>query len=157
MEGMMRHTWMLAGAAAMALAGAAAAQPRDTPPPGCRWFGDDLGCKDGRGHYLRAGDDEVIGRKATAEPKPRPRPRREAQAAPTEVPPAPSDIASAASVPVAASAEPVAEVATPAAEASAVSDPAPAAVAPAKPWWQAVWDWLVNDFMNLLRRLGLAK
>lgn len=149
----MRHIWMLAGAATLALAGAAAAQ--DAPPPGCRWFGDELGCKDGRGNYRRAGDGEVIGRYAVAKPKPAPRPR--AEAAPTEVPPAPGDVA-------AAEASAAGDVAAAAAAPAAVAPqpPPPEAVAPAqpakpKPWWQAFWDWLVNDIMSLLRRLGLAK
>lgn len=148
--------------------GVAMAQERDAPPPGCRWLGDDLGCKDGRGNYRRAGDGEVIGRYPVAKPKPKPTPRPAAEAAPTELPPSPNDVAVANAAMSAADDAAVGLNGAPAANADAApvlaETPAPpleAASPPApakpKPWWRAVWDWLVNDLMNLLRRLGLAK
>lgn len=171
----MRKILAVALGAALMLAGAALAQPRDTPPPGCRWFGDDLGCKDGRGNYRRAGDDAVIGRYAAApRPKPKPKPRPAAAAIPAETPPSESDLAIApateAGVPPVASnrfplnvdgsvpSSPDAQSPEPAVEPPPAEPMEPTAAPPKpKPWWQAFWDWLVNDFMGLLRRLGLAK
>ncbi|MCC7267718.1 MAG: hypothetical protein IT546_10320 [Caulobacteraceae bacterium] len=169
----MRRTWMLAGVAAMGLCGAAAAQDRDTPPPGCRWIGDDLGCRDGRGHYRRAGDGEIIGTYPISKPRPKPAPRPR-PVIPTEAPPSTGDLPAG---PTADAGAPAAQTplalndggAAPATEAQApeptLAPPPPppeataaqAAPAKPKPWWQAVWDWLVGDIMNLLRRLGLAK
>ena len=86
------RTGLMAAIAGLALAGGAAmAQERDAPPPGCRWMGDDLGCKDGRGYYRRAGDGEIIGTYPMARPKPKPAPRPKATATPTETPPSAPD------------------------------------------------------------------
>ena len=156
----------------LTLGSGAAAQERDAPPPGCRWIGDDLGCRDGRGHYRRAGDGEIIGTYPVSKPRPKPAPKPQAAAIPAETPPSAGDVAAVAAADTAApaadnpfalndgGASPAAEA--PAAEPALVPPPPPEpAAAPTpvqpKPWWQAFWDWLVNDVMSLLRRLGLAK
>lgn len=161
---------LIAATAALVLAGGAAgAQERDAPPPGCRWIGDDLGCRDGRGNYRRAGDGEIIGTYPVSKPKPKPSPRPEAAAVPTETPPSAGDIVAGAAAnvdgppadtPFALTEDGAAQAMQAPAPDPALAAPEPPAAQPAparpKPWWQAFWDWLVNDILGLLRRLGLA-
>jgi hypothetical protein len=165
---------LIAATAALTLAGGTAiAQDRDTPPPGCRWMGDDLGCKDGRGHYRRAGDGEIIGTYPISKPKPKPAPQPQPAPLPTETPPAGRDIAAApaeeAGVDGAdnpfplndAGAQPPAESRAPEPAIAPLSRPgSPAAqTAPAQPklWWQTLLDWIADQFRDLMKLLGLAK
>jgi len=136
-------------AGAVVLAAAALAQPapaQDRPPPGCRWQNGDggqiLACKDRRGYWRRAGDDEIVG----YDPPRKPRPKPVAASVPTAATPvAPAPTAAAPAAPDPAMAEvsaptPAApDVASQAAPAAATTPPTPEAT-PAKPgFFAAVW------------------
>jgi hypothetical protein len=154
---------------------ATVASAQDTPPPGCRWMGETLACKDGRGNWRRAGDDEIVGTypmpKARPKPKAAPAPKPAVvSAAPPTRPAPPQDRALAPlppleAPPVYAEANAAAEAALPAVEEAQavetfINPPQPAEVAAPpkpKPWWQAILDWIGSQFDELLRLVGLKK
>jgi hypothetical protein len=167
-----------AAAAASFVAGAAMAQ--DAPPPGCRWQGDgSLACKDGKGHWRRSGDDQIVGTYAVAKPKPKPKPAPAPStsavaaapvaaapiaSAPALAPPAPPPLPPAPEPPVVADAgteadlPPVPAELQAAAAAAAAAPPAaaePAQEAP-RPWWRRWLDSLWRDIQAFLRLFGLG-
>lgn len=142
------------GLAALLLAGPAHAQ-QDSAPPGCRWMDDMLACKDGHGNWRRSGDDEIVGQYATPRPKPAVRVTPTASDKPRAEAPAPPD-----SSPPATAIIPPAVVPPEPSVAPAVVRPRgaePPVEPPSKPWWRRVWDWVVNDFDDLWRLLGLRR
>jgi len=174
-------TALRAAALAAGLALAGVAQAQDAPPPGCRWMGETLACKDGKGHWVRSGDGEVVGTYPLSKPKPKPAPAavapRPAAAAkavappttgpfaaeltppPPPPPPPPEEMSPPPAVPP-PEAVPSVPVATPAA-----AEPAPT-VAPAevtgqpekpKSWWRRWLDDIWSDIQALLRLVGIGR
>lgn len=149
--------------AALGAPGAANAQGRD-----CRWFGDVMGCKDGKGHWRRVGDDEILGTYSVAKPKPKPAPvaapapssppvSAPVAALPADLPPPPP--------PPPVEATTVAEAPPPAPEAQPAPSPAAAEAAPIVPpeerphksWWRRWLDSIWHDIQTLLRLIGIGR
>lgn len=164
---MIRWAASLIVAPALALASVASAQ--DAPPPGCRWHGSVLACKDGKGNWRRAGDDEIVGTYAVSKPASRPTPAK-AQRPKSVARPGPSTATKPAEAePVAASSRDVTAVVEspppppPAADDVVIAEKPQAAAAPpveppaAKPWWRRWLDGIWSDIQALLRLIGLAR
>jgi len=158
----MRRLQLAVMTTAFVAASAASAQGGD-----CRWFGDVMGCKDGRGHWRRVGDDEILGTYSVAKPKPKPAPA--AAPAPSSPPIAapvaalPADPPPPPPPPPPVEAATVAEAPPPAPDvqpAPAVPEAAPAAPpeAPAhKSWWRRWLDSIWHDIQTLLRLIGIGR
>jgi hypothetical protein len=168
-------------AAALALAAGTPAAAQDTPPPGCRWMGETLACKDGRGNWRRAGDDEIVGTYPMPKAKPKPTARPKVAVAPrpaaTPRPAAPPPAAPPPPQPALAPLPPVeappvyaeANAALPAVEAAEMAPATDAFIAPPqptaapaepakpKPWWRALLDWFSSQINELLKLVGLGK
>lgn len=160
----MRRIMIAAALAALGAASTAVAQ--DTPPPGCRWQGDGvLACKDGKGHWRRSGDGEIVGTYPLAKPKPKPKPAAVAAAAPVPAlpppppmtePPAP--VAAPEPAPPEALPPPVQAAApAPAGLEAAVPAVAPAEVEAPRPWWRRWLDSIWRDIQALLRLFGIGR
>jgi outer membrane biosynthesis protein TonB len=158
----------MAGLAAALAASVAAAQ--DAAPPGCRWQGGVLACKDGHGHWRRSGDGEIVGTYPMGRPKPKPA----AKAAQTGAPAAPQRQAAAQPLPPAptppAPPPPAPPVAPPAPARTAATAPAPKPASPAKArppapppasskksWWDLWLDDIRSDFQALGKLVGLGR
>ncbi|HEY3696605.1 hypothetical protein [Phenylobacterium sp.] len=137
----------LAGAVLLAAAAAAA---QDAAPPGCRWQGGGtLACKDGRGHWRRSGDGEIVG----SYPMGRPQPKPVAAPAPPPAAPAPPPPPDAPVQAAPPAPSPPASVPQPA-------PPPPAAAPPPQParsWWRRWLDDIWSDLQAFLHLLGLKR
>jgi hypothetical protein len=147
---------------ALAMASAANAQGRD-----CRWFGEVMGCKDGKGHWRRVGDDEILGTYSVAKPKPKlapvvaPAPTAPAVSAPVAAlpadppppPPPPIDSATVAEAPPPA---PVPAIQPPPTvpEARPIVPPEEQ---PHRSWWRRWLDSIWHDIQTLLRLIGIGR
>jgi hypothetical protein len=152
-----------------AAAGGALAQ--DAPPPGCRWQGETLACKDGKGYWRRSGDGEIVGTYPLAKPKPKPKPVAavgagaaatasipQTQAAPTSaelLPPPPPPPPPPAKMLEPAAPQP--EIAVAAQSAPATPAAAPPAPEARKSWWRRWLDDIVSDLRSLLKLFGIGR
>jgi hypothetical protein len=128
----------------------------------CRWMGDGVqACKDGKGHWRRVGDEEIVGTYPLSRPKPAP-----AQAPPpVAAPPASPTIERTQDADVepfitsveAAFQSNGASVAQEPASETAESAPEPAAPEPPKPWWRSLLDGIWGALQTFLRSVGLIR
>lgn len=157
---MIRRSGVLAAAL---LAWGPVAVAQDAPPPGCRWQGQTLACKDGKGHWRRAGDDEIVGTYPLGDLRPKPNPVAKAKPPPPVVaapvvtaPPPPELVAAEQAAAPAASVEPAPP---PVPAAASAPEPAPIAEPPParKSWWRRWLDDIWSDLQAILRWLGFGR
>lgn len=158
----MRRLQLAVMLTALAAAGAANAQGRD-----CRWFGEVMGCKDGKGHWRRVGDDEILGSYSVARPKPKPAPvaMLAPAAPPVSAPVAALPVDPPPPPPPPVEATTLAEAPPPAPEAQPMPAPAAPEAAPIVPpegqphksWWRRWLDSIWHDIQTLLRLIGIGR
>lgn len=140
------------------------ATAQDRPPPGCRWQSykgeETLACKDGKGHWRRSGDDEIVGTYPLPKPKPKPAPVARASTSGQPTAPVAAELAPPPPPPPPAAAEETPQTPDAAAAAGAEAAPAPAAQpVPAKPepWWKAFFGGLWKAILGFLKAVGLVR